>query len=605
MSKERFSKVETELGLKEGLRLDRSNTDKDLRETAQKIALANAIAHEGRAQTNPVLGKLLGERPELKKRIAEIARLVSQVVKEINSLSLDEQIETVKRSWPEILVREKERVEVKKVLPPLPKVEEYAQIVTRFAPNPDCVLHLGSARAVIISHEYARMYNGLFVLRFEDTDPRLKKSSLKFFDLIKTDLEWLGCKWDAEYIQSERMEIYYDHAERLLSEGHAYVCTCRREDFREKAMQKEPCACRSLRPKDNLARWEATLRGEYAEGEAVMRIKTDLNHPNPAVRDWPAFRIIDPKRYPHPRVGSKYYVWPLFAFANGVDDHLNGVTHIIRGKEHLTNQVRQEYLYGYLGWEYPEAIHYGRLKIVGASLSKSKILRGVQEGTYQGWDDPRLATFMALRRRGIRPEAIRQLMVDIGPRPVDITLSWDNLYAYNRKLIDPIADRFFFVQEPMKLTVRGVRKDYRARISLHPDHPERGTRILEVGSRKGEANLTVSSRDAALFSKGALIRLMELFNIQIEASEKTRISATFHSEPYEEARRMNAPLIHWLPGEGGLHCEVVMPDGSVVDGLVEEAFRRASVDQVVQFERFGFVRVDRVARKTVVFLAHR
>jgi len=585
--------------------LDSSTADKDLREMVQKIALANAIGHDGKAQTNPVLGKLLGERPELKKRIAEIARLVNQVVEEINSLTLDEQIETVKKSWPEILVREKERVEEKKALPPLPKVEKYAQVVTRFAPNPDCVLHLGSARAVILSHEYARMYDGLFVLRFEDTDPRLKKSSLKFFDLIKADLEWLGCKWDAEYIQSDRIEVYYDHAQRLLNEGHAYVCTCKREDFREKAMHKAACACRSLGSEDNLSRWEAMLRGEYAEGEAVMRIKTDLAHPNPAVRDWPAFRIIDPKRYPHPRVGPKYYVWPLFAFANGIDDHLNGVTHVIRGKEHLTNQIRQEYLYSYLGWEYPEAIHYGRLKIVGAYLSKSKILRGVQDGTYQGWDDPRLATFMALKRRGIRPEAIRRLIVDIGPRPVDITLSWENLYAYNRKLIDAIADRFFFVQKPVKLTVKGVRRDYTANISLHPDHPERGTRSLEVKSKKGEANLIVSSRDASLFSKRAVIRLMELFNIQIDVLGRTKISAAFHSEPYEEARRLNAPLIHWLPGEGGLACEVVMPDGSVVKGLVEETFRGASSDQVVQFERFGFVRVDQLTDKAVVFYAHR
>lgn len=580
-----------------------SNANSNIKETIRKFALANAIAHEGEAQTKPVLGKLLGERPELKRRIKEIIKLVNEVVQEVNKLSLDEQVKTVKEFWPELLVQEKEKG--RKGLPPLPNVEEYRKVVTRFAPNPDCVLHLGSARAVILSHEYAKMYDGVFVLRFEDTDPRLKKSSIRFFDLIRKDLEWLGCKWDAEYIQSDRIDVYYEYAEQLLKDGHAYICTCSREGFREKVLRKEPCPCRRAKPDRNMTRWQAMLGGEYAEGEAVLRVKTDLNHPNPAIRDWPAFRIINPRKYPHPRVGSKYRVWPLFAFANGVDDHLNGVTHVIRGKEHLTNQRRQEYLYRYLGWEYPEAIHYGRLKIVGASLSKSRILRGVQDGTYEGWDDPRLATFMALKRRGIAPEAIRQLIIDIGPNPVDITLSWKNLYAYNRKIIDPLADRFFFVQDPRRLVVKTVPKDFVSQILLHPDFPERGSRTLEVRRDNDEAQLLVSSRDSALIKKGSVIRLMELFNVQIEDVDEKEIRARFLSESYEEARRLGAPLIHWLPREEGVSCGVVMPDGSVASGLAEEAFRGVSAGRIVQFERFGFVRVDKVEERIVVFFAHK
>jgi len=585
--------------------LRQSRANSEVKETIRKIALANAIAHEGKAQTNPVLGKLLSERPELKKAIAEIAELVNEVVQEVNSLSLDKQTKAVRESWPELLVQEKEKGDERKGLPPLPNAGKYGQVVTRYAPNPDCVLHLGSARAIILSHEYARMYDGVFALRFEDTDPRLKKSSLEFFDLIRKDLEWLGCKWDAEYIQSDRIEIHYQYAEKLLGDGHAYVCTCRREDFREKVSRREPCPCRALKPKDNLARWQAMLIGEYAEGEAVLRVKTDLNHPNPAIRDWPAFRIIDPRKYPHPRVGGKYRVWPLFAFANGIDDHLNSVTHVIRGKEHLTNQRRQEYLYRYLGWEYPEAIHYGRLKIVGASLSKSKILRGVQDGTYEGWDDPRLATFLALKRRGITPEAIRQIMVDIGPRPVDITLSWKNLYAYNRKIIDPIADRYFFVQEPRELVVKAVPRDFTAHILLHPDYPRRGTRTFEVRTVKGEARLLVSDSDVAIFKGGSALRLMELFNVEIDAVDETGITAHFLSEPYEEARRLGAPLIHWLPSTGGVSCSVMMPDGTFVNGLAEETLRGVSADRVVQLERFGFVRVDEAGKRIVVFFAHK
>jgi len=346
------------------------------------------------------------------------------------------------------------------------------------------------------------------------------------------------------------------------------------------------------------------LSGEYEEGEAVVRIKTDLNHPNPAIRDWPALRIIDTKKYPHPRTGSRYRVWPLFAFANGLDDHLNGVTHIIRGKEHLTNQRRQEFLYRYLGWEYPEAIHYGRLKIMGAVLSKSKIVQAVEEGVYSGWDDPRLATFRALRRRGIMPEAIRQMMIDVGPRPADITLSWENLYAYNRKIIDPIANRYFFIDNPKTMIVNNISRDFIATLRLHPDDPKRGRRILTVKNRNGCAYLLISARDFANLKAGSLIRLMELFNVKILSKSKDQVLAEYHSSGYEEAKRLGLRLIHWLPEGNGVSCKVIMPNGSVVKGLAESNLRQASVDQIVQFERFGFVRIDEIGKEIKAFFAH-
>ncbi|MFQ6094595.1 MAG: glutamate--tRNA ligase [Candidatus Bathyarchaeia archaeon] len=577
--------------------------DTDVEEAVRRIALINAVSFEGKAREDSVLGRLLAEKPNLKARVREILPLISRVVREVNRLSLNEQRSIVQQRWPEALRKEKR--EEKRALPPLPNVEKYRQVVTRFAPNPDCVLHLGSARAIILSHEYAQIYGGHFILRFEDTDPRLKRSALQFIDSIREDLLWLGCKWDAEYIQSDRLPIYYDYAERLIRDGHAYVCTCPSKKFRELVFEKKPCPCRDLTPNENMRRWNCMLNGTYGRGEAVLRIKTDLDHPNPAVRDWPALRIIDPKRYPHPRVGDKYRVWPLYNFASGVDDHLMGVTHIIRGKEHLTNQERQKYLYRYLGWEYPEAIHYGRLKIVGASLSKSEILRGVKSGLYKSWDDPRLATFAALRRRGITPEAIRLMMIDIGPRPADIVLSWDNLYAYNRKLVDPIANRFFFVQNPLKLIVKRVPSEFTADIPLHPDRPQRGFRRLKVNLKNNEAWLLISKNDLPLMKEGAVLRLMELFNFKAEIIEKDAVLATFHSQSYEEARKLNAPLIHWIPYGTGLPCSVVMPDGSTLTGFVEDDFTRVRQGEVVQFERFGFVRVDEVNGRTVVYYAHR
>jgi glutamyl-tRNA synthetase len=577
--------------------------DLETREIIRKIALLNALRYGGKAQPKPVLGKVLGECPHLRGRVKEVTVLVEEVVQEVNRLSAEKQKKLVEEKWPELLVRKK--VEEERVLPPLPNVEKYKRVVTRFSPNPDFVLHLGSARALILSYEYAKMYSGTFFLRFEDTDPKTKKPKLQFYDAIREDLAWLGCKWDAEFIQSCRLETYYEYAEKILKDGYAYVCTCKRADFQEKVKAKQPCPCRDLTSKENLLRWKGMLGGAYGEGEAVVRIKTDLNHPNPAVRDWPALRIIDTEKYPHPMVDSKYRVWPLYNFACGVDDHLMGITHVIRGKEHLTNQARQEYMYQHFGWNYPEAIHYGRLKITGASLSKSVILQGFRDGLFKDLDDPRLATFAALRRRGITPQAIHRLIVDVGPKTADVVLSWENLYAYNRKIVDPAANRYFFVHDPRKLIVKKIPYAFTAEAPLHPDHPERGFRSYKIEPDKGEASFLVSHDDLGLLKKGRKVRFMELFNLQVEKVEKDLIQALFHSKSYEEAKKLGAPLVHWVPINGSIPCEVVMPDASTTNGVAEEACKTLSPNEIIQFERFGFVRIDMANKILTVYFAHR
>ncbi len=343
----------------------------------------------------------------------------------------------------------------------------------------------------------------------------------------------------------------------------------------------------------------------YGEGEAVVRIKTTMNHPNPAVRDWPALRIVDTEKYPHPRVGSKYRVWPLYNFSTGIDDHLMGITHIIRGKEHLTNQARQEYMYRHFGWKYPETIHYGRLKITGASLSKSEIVKGMDSGLYKHWDDPRLATIAALRKRGITAEAIHSLIIDVGPKPQDVVLSWKNLYAHNRKQIDPNAKRYFFVHDPVKLVVDDIPHEFMAQIPLHPDHSDMGVRCFEVKPEKGKAVFLISKDDVEGIASKNAIRFMDLFNFKVKKIEQEVIQAIFLGESYEEAKKLGAPLIHWIPFDSGVLCEVVMPDASVDKGIAEDACRVLRPNEIVQFQRFGFARVDRVNEKLTAYFAHR
>ncbi len=558
----------------------------------RKHALLNAYKHDGRCEAGAVLGKVLGERPDLKNLVKKLYPSLKQIVDEVNRLSLNEQLSILKTNFPDAIVEVPKVKAEEKKLPPLPDADKYAKIVTRFSPNPDCALHLGSARAIILSHDYARQYDGKFILRFEDTDPRLKKASLIFYDLIREDLNWLECRWDEEFIQSDRLSIYYKVVEDLIKANGAYVCTCEPTTFRSHIASSKACPCRNLTLEEQMSRWKDMLDGNYKEGQAIVRVKTDLNHPNPAVRDWPALRIVDTIKHPHPRVGSKYHIWPLYNFAAGVDDHLMGITHIIRGKEHLTNAVRQMYMYKHLNWEYPVAIHYGRLKIEGAVLSKSKIIQGIRDGLYEGFDDPRLATFLALRRRGFQPDAIRKLIYDVGIKPVDATLSWQNLYSYNRQIVDKVASRYFAILDKIELQIHGIKENLKAVLPKHPDDKARGNRELKVHQKNGIAKVFVSKSDKELLLSKPITRLMGLMNIGDVKFEGNYLKASFKGLSIHEAREAEAPLIHWLPTQDTVKIILVMPTGKKIEGLAEKSLADEPMNSLVQLERLGFGRID-------------
>lgn len=565
-----------------------------------RYALLNAVRHGGKARVDPVIGKVLSERPDLKPKVKEVIEVAKHMLNDVNAMGVDEQRRLLEDRWPELLAPKERGV---KGLPPLPNAHRYPVVRTRMAPNPDAPLHLGNARPLILCHDYARAYKGSFILRFEDTSPSVKPPLPEVYDMIMSDLEWLGAVPDEVYYQSDRLKLYYKYAEELIKLGKAYVCVCDPEEFRKLSRTGKPCCCRELEPSEHLERWRRMLDGTYAQGEAVVRIKTDLGHPNPAVREWPALRIDEA---PHPRTGARYRVWALYNFSCAIDDREMGISHVIRGKEHEVNTIRQWYIYDYLGWDYPEVIHVGRLSIEGAVLSKSKIRKGIEDGLYDGWSDPRLFTLVALRRRGIQPDAIRRLMIEVGVKPVNVTVSVKTLEAHNRVIVEPVANRYFFVTAPVRLIVTGVPRDYQVSISLHPSHPERGQRSLRVASEKGTATLAIDARDVEWFKRGIVVRLMELFNVDIEEVGKEGVAASFHSEPYIDARKLKAPLIHWLPFSVGVKTSVIMPDGSRIDGMAEPGCRELHPDEIIQFERFGFVRLDgRVNERLLAFFAHK
>lgn len=570
------------------------NTER-IRGFAVKYAVFNASQYGGKANPGPVMGRIFAEYPEAKMFAKEVQRLVVEVVADVNSWPLDKIMETVKQ-WPELF--EAKKAEEKKTLPPLRNLEKWPMVKVRFAPNPDGPLHLGSAESIIFSDEYAKMYRGHFILRFEDTSADVKPPIPQMYDWIQEDLTWLGVRVDETYIQSERLAIYYTYAEKLLRMGAGYICTCDPDEYKKLYMAKQPCPCRALPPEEHLRRWGMMLDGSYKRGDAVVRVKTDLTHPNPAIRDWPALRI---SIRTHPLQKRRYRVWPLYNFSCAIDDHLMGISHVIRGKEHEVNSTRQKYIYDHFGWQFPDVINVGRLGLEAGILSKSKIRAGVDSGIFYGWDDPRLGTLRALKRRGLQPETIREIMVQVGPKPINLTITWGNIAAVNKKLIDPNADRYFFVVDPVELKVKGLKGPLHARLPLHPDYPEKGYREYTVEPEDGECVFLVQSRDLADV-KDRLIRLMGLVNIEVKKTGKTA-EGVFDSKDHQVAREKGAVFIHWLMEGNSVDAEVVMPNASVAKGKAEKLVTELKVDDMLQFERFGFVRVDSL-NPTRFYYAH-
>lgn len=541
----------------------------DIQLVIRKYALQNAVQFEGKATVGSVLGKVMAENPELRPKAKEVTVLAKKVVDDINKMSPEDQRKALESESPELLVKESRVREMG--LPDLKNVQ--GEVRMRMAPNPSGPLHIGHSRMGILNDEYVKRYGGICYDRFEDTDPaRIDPDGYR---TIPEDFAWLGVRIDKTVIQSDRFEIYYDIAKKLLEMGKAYVCTCKPDDWRELKNRKLPCPHREQPLSEQMARWNRMFDGSYKPEEASVMVKTDLEHPNPAIRDFVGLRIDDT---PHPRTGKKYRVYPLMNLAVAVDDHLFDLTHVLRGKDHLNNTYRQMYVYDYFGWKKPEYIHYGRVSIEDSQLSTSKVAKGIREGQYSGWDDPQLGTLRALKRRGLRPEALRRYWVETGIKEVDIEFSWKTLYSFNRELIDGEANRYFFVIDPVKIKIEGAPKLV-GKAPLHPEHPERGIRELVVGP---DSEVYVEARD--LSSEPKRLRLKDLCNIE-RSGEGWRYAGNDLAVLKEGVQ-----IVHWVPTES-IAAEVLMTDGTTKQGLAEKGIVNAK-GKVVQLERFAYARVE-------------
>ncbi|HLF55038.1 MAG TPA: glutamate--tRNA ligase [Candidatus Nanoarchaeia archaeon] len=566
--------------------------DSELKNTIRKYALDNARKYNGIPNMGSIIGKILSERSELKAELKSLTPEIKKICDEVRLMGVDEQVRELERIAPDLLI-EKKIVEEKK-LKPLPNIEK-GKLVMRLAPSPSGPLHVGHAVVFSLSHLYCKEYDGRLILRIEDTNP--ENIYEPAYRMIEEDCNWFTENGIAKLVvQSDRLDTYYDYAEKLVNLGKAYVCTCSADVFRNFSMKKQACPCRELPLKEHLLRWDKMFV-EYEPGQAVVRIKTDINDPNPAMRDWPALRI---NHSVHPKQGDKYKVWPLMNFSVAVDDHELGITHTIRGKDHVDNAKRQKHIFDFFKWTIPNHSYIGKINFEGLEISKTKVKKAIEYGHFTDWDDIRLPFLAALRRRGFQPGAFQKFAMDMGvglnDKVVPAVDFFKSLEAHNRDIIDPISNRYFFVWNPVKISVKNA-PEQSVSIPLHPDNKQKGKRVF-----KTKTDFFVPKDDLAKVKVGKLYRLMDCLNFTKKAKE-----FLFDSTDYAVFREKGAGTMHWIPAEAdAVDVEVLMPDNKVKKGIGEPILRDLDVGTIVQLERFGFCRLDKKENNKIAFwFAHR
>tara|TARA_B100001094_G_C18166536_1_gene792432 strand:+ start:504 stop:2213 length:1710 start_codon:yes stop_codon:yes gene_type:complete len=553
----------------------------EVKQTVRKYALQNAIEYAGEGKSGSVLGRVLGERSDLRPNARDLMIIIDYEVEQANSLAKKKGLGAVRDELegidPEALRREKHKK--KDGLRDLPG--DTSNIVLRFAPNPNGPLTIGHSRGVVINSSYAEKYDGTIVLRFDDTDTKIKPPLMEAYSWIEEDFEWLsGRTADIVIRASERMPVYLKQAKKMIADGHGYVCQCVAEEFRKFREEKMDCPCRARDISENLKEWESMNSGKIMEGGSVVRVKTSMDLPNPALRDWPALRI---QHSHHPIVGSKYKVWPLLDFQSAVEDHEQGVTHIIRGKDLMDSTRKQKLLYEHFGWEYPETLYWGRVKVHEfGGFSTSGMSSSIKKGDYGGWEDLRLPTLRALRRRGFEPESLISLWSEIGLTQKDISISMQTLEAFNSKNIDGLCERRFFVCNPNLIEIQSQDESAEASIPRHPEGAIPGTRKWGVGN-----HIFIQEED---FVEGKL-RLKDFADIELEGSNA-------EIEGFE--RSDGRPIIQWLPEGIARRAKMFVPEGEEIrelEGVIEDFELR--LGDVYQFERFGFAKIERIGSEVV------
>jgi len=557
----------------------------DLKKEIRKIALQNAVEHDGKTKDKVVLSKSLGTIPELKNNVKEVIPEIASIVSQVNGMSIEEQKTEIQNNFPEIL-DVKENVKEERVgLPPLEGAEQ-GKVVTRFTPAPNGYPHIGHAKAAIISEEYAKMYGGKLVLRYDDTNP--EDTRLEYWAAIKVGLDWLGIEFDEIKNTSDDIGLFYDKCVEMIKKNYAYVCTCKRDTISKNRKEMVSCECSMGDVKQNEERWERMFK-KYKPGEAVVRFRGDMESKNTVMRDPVLFRINDAR---HAQLAEEHRVWPSYDIAVAVEDSTDGITHALRSKEYELRNELYHAILDALDMRHPKMLEFSRLEFKGMPVSKRILRPLIDEGKVSSYDDPRLPTLAALERRGITPEAIRKFTLSLSLTKADTLAPFDSLEAFNRKIVDENSIRLFMVKDPKTLTIRNLPN---STVEL-PNHPSNkmGTRKVMVGD-----SVFLSSDDVKSLKIGDQLRLMGLGNVKI-----TSVNSEITGEFTGDERDVNFMKLQWVSQKNAHELKILIPQRLFVDDkfneesleeihvYVEPHYLELRNGEEIQFVRFGYCRKD-------------
>lgn len=505
---------------------------------------------------------------------------------------------------------------------------KHTTVVTRFPPEPNGYLHIGHAKSICLNFGLALQYGGRCHLRFDDTNPA--KEEEEYVEAIKRDIQWLGFDWHEHlYFASDYFQQLYAYAVDLIKQGKAYVDDLSPEQIREyRGTLKEPgknSPWRERSVEENLDLFERMKAGEFEEGSRVLRAKIDMAHPNINMRDPTIYRI---KKTHHHRTGDDWYIYPMYDFAHGLSDAIEGITHSICTLEFEDHRPLYNWFLEQLDVPcHPQQIEFARLNLTRTIMSKRYLLRLVQENHVNGWDDPRMPTLSGMRRRGFPPEAIRTLCERVGVAKSNSLVEITMLESFVREALNQTAPRRMAVLDPLKVVItnypEGQHEIFEA--ENNPEDPEAGTRPLHF-SRELYIERSDFMEDPPKkffrLAPGQEVRLKHAYYITCQAvikNEQGEISELHCSyDPNsrggwtQDGRKVKGTL-HWVCAETALPAEVRLydylfkdhPDSDsdfsaqinpesllTVQALIEPALAQAQPGDKFQFLRTGYFCMD-------------
>ena len=505
---------------------------------------------------------------------------------------------------------------------------KHQRVHTRFPPEPNGYLHIGHAKSICLNFGLAKEYNGLCNLRFDDTNP--VKEDVEYVDSIKADVEWLGFKWEGEpRYASDYFDALYGYAIELIKKGLAYVDELSPEEMREyrgtltEPGKNSPYRDRSV--EENLALFEKMKNGEFAEGKASLRAKIDMASPFMVMRDPVIYRI---KFASHHQTGDKWCIYPMYDFTHCISDAIERITHSLCTLEFQDNRRLYDWVLENISIErpLPHQYEFSRLNLEGTLTSKRKLLKLVNEGIVDGWNDPRMPTISGLRRRGYTPASIREFCRRIGVTKQDNVVEYSALESCIRDDLNQNAPRAMAVIDPVRVVIENFEGEEMLTAPNHPNRPELGERQLpftkEIYIDRADFREEANKQYKRLVL-GKEVRLRNAYVIKAERVEKDAngeiitIFCTYDPETLgknpADGRKVKG-VIHWVsathnhPAEFRLYerlftvpnpgaeenIESVLNPTSLVvkHGVVEQSLGNAEAEKGYQFEREGYFCAD-------------